>query len=101
MFSRNYFSVKELDVIPVIRRDVDVYPAELINLQGNGGKLVIDLWIDESGHVVKSELIESALPAVFGEIATRAFVQADFMPGMKNSRAVKAKIKVVIVYSSR
>lgn len=101
VFASGYFPVSELDVIPVIRRDINIFPAELSNLQGNAGKVIISLWIDESGHVVKSEMIESELPASYGEIVTRAFLQADFMPGMKNGSAVKSRFKVVIVYSSQ
>jgi len=101
MFSSGYLPVRELDVIPVAKREVNIYPAELINLHEKNGKVVVGLWIDESGHVVKSELIESELPAGYGEILARDFLQAEFMPGIKNGNAVKAKINVVIIYSSQ
>lgn len=99
VLSSGYLPVSELDVIPVIRRDINIDPDEMSSLPGNGGKVVIGLWIDESGQVVKSELMETELPAGYGEIAAQAFLQAEFQPGIKNGSAVKSRVKVVFVYS--
>jgi len=101
VFSSGYLPVRELDVIPVIRRDINLYPDAMSTLQGSGGKIIIGLWIDEFGHVVKSELLESDMPEIYGEAATHAFLQADFQPGKKNGSAVKSKVKVVMIYSSQ
>lgn len=96
-----YFSVRELDVIPAITRDVNVYPQEFNNLQGMAGKVVIGIWIDEAGHVIKYELVKSELPENYGEVVARAFSQAEFQPGLKNGIAVKSKVRVVVVYSTQ
>jgi TonB family protein len=96
-----YYSVRELDVIPVITRDVNVYPKELNNQQGMVGKVVIGIWIDEVGHVVKYELVKSELPENYGEVVARAFSQAEFQPGLKNGIAVKSRVRVVVVYSTQ
>jgi len=101
VISSSYFPVRELDVIPVIRREINIYPAEISTQQESSGKIIIGLWINESGHVVKSELLESDMPEIYGEIATHAFLQADFQPGMKNGNAVKSMVKVVLIYSSQ
>ena len=100
-FTHGYFSARELDVLPVARRDVHIFPEGVKELEESGGKVVIDLWIDESGHVVKSELLESELPPGLGDVAVDVFMKAEFMPGMKNGSPVKSRVKVVIVYSSR
>jgi len=95
-----YFSTSELDVIPEIRRDIDLYPSELHNHEHHGGKIVLRLWIDEAGLVAKAEPVSSNLPAIFAEVATRAFMQANFLPGRKNGLAVKSKVEAVLFYPS-
>jgi hypothetical protein len=101
VMSSDYLSASELDVMPVIRRDISAFPEGVENLTGIAGKVVVGLWIDESGHVARSELIESELPAGYGDIAARAFLKGDFKPGMKDGRAVKSRIKIVVFYSSQ
>ena len=96
-----YFSTSELDVIPKIRRDIDLYPSELHNSKHSGGKVILRLWIDEAGHVAKVEMASSDLPAVFAEVAARAFMQADFLPGRKNGLAVKSKVEAALFYPPR
>lgn len=96
-----YFSPPELDVIPKIQRDIDLYPPELNNLDHRGGKISLRLWIDETGHVAKVETVSSDLPAFFAEVAVRAFMQADFLPGRKNGLAVKSKVEAALFYPSR
>lgn len=96
-----YFSTPELDVIPKIRRDIDLNPSELNSFKHSGGKVILRLWIDEGGRVAKVETVNSDLPAVFAEVAARVFMQADFLPGRKNGLAVKSKVEAVLFYPSR
>lgn len=96
-----YFPTSVLDVLPVIQRDVDLYPSELHSLKHGGGKAVLRLWIDETGRVAKAEPVSSDLPAIVAEVAARVFSQADFLPGRKNGFAVKSKVEVVLVYPPR
>ncbi len=93
-----YFSTSELDTIPEIRHDIDLYPSELQNLVHSGGKVVLRLWINEAGHVEKVEQASSDLPAIYSEVATRVFMQANFLPGEKNGFAVKSKVEAVLLY---
>lgn len=93
-----YFSTSELDIIPEIQYDIDLYPPELQNLEHNGGKVIFRLWINEAGHVEKVEQVSSGLPAIFSEVATRVFMQANFLPGKKNGFAVKSKVEAVLLY---
>ena len=99
--SDRYFLVSELDVIPKSQRDIDLYPPELHNFKHDGGKIVLSLWIDETGRVTKVEPVSSALPALFAEVAVRTFMQADFLPGRKNGLAVKSKVEAVLSYPSQ
>lgn len=95
-----YFKTSELDVIPEIQRDIDLYPPELHNLGHGDGKVVLRLWIDENGSVVRVEPVNFNLPAIFAEAAARAFMQADFRPGRKNGFAVKSRVDTVLFYPS-
>ena len=95
----HYFSASELDVIPIIQQDIELYPEELQHYK-QGGKIVISLWINETGHVEKAERISSELPAIFSEVATRNFMQAHFLPGKKNNLAVKSRVEAVLVFPS-
>lgn len=96
-----YFPTSELDVIPIIQRDIDLYPPELHSFKHGGGKAVLRLWIDETGHVTKAEPVNSDLPAIFAEVAARVFLQAGFLPGRKNGLAVKSRVETVLLYPSR
>lgn len=93
-----YFSTSELDIIPEIRHDIDLYPSELQNLKHGGGKVVLRLWIDETGRVENVEPVSSDLPTDFTEVAALVFMQADFLPGKKKGFAVKSKVDAVLVY---
>lgn len=93
-----YFSTLELDTIPEIRHDIDLYPPKLHNLVHSGGKVILRLWIDETGHVANVEPVSSDLPAVFTEVATLVFMQANFLPGKKKGFAVKSRVEAVLLY---
>lgn len=93
-----YFSAAELDVTPKIRREIELYPEELRGLAHDGGKTVLRLWIDETGRVLKAEPLSSGMPPVFTEAAARTFMQADFLPGMKDGLAVNSRVDAVLLY---
>lgn len=99
-FASIYFKTSELDVIPEIQRDIELYPPELHNLGHGDGKVVLRLWIDENGRVVKVEPVNSDLPPIFAEAAARIFMQAEFWPGRKNGSAVKSRVETVLFYPS-
>lgn len=99
MSPEHYFSASELDVIPRIQQNIELYPEELQHFK-KGGKVVISLWINETGRVEKAELVSSELPAIFSEVATHRFMQASFLPGKKNNLAVKSKVDAVLVFPS-
>lgn len=92
-----YYPVSELDVIPEIKQEIELYP-EALQAHKQGGKVVLRLWIDEFGQVEKVELVKSELPPIFVEVATRNFMRASFSPGRKNNLPVKSKIDAVLVF---
>lgn len=94
----SYFSVKELDVAPAIVRDIDASSDELKKRPTDGGKVILRLWIDETGRIVRVEPLSSEMPPVYSETATRAFMRAEFHPGIKNGSFVKSKINIVLFY---
>lgn len=94
----SYFSIKELDAAPAIVRDIDLSSEEIQSRISDGGKVILRLWIDETGHVVRAEPLSTEMPAIYAETAARAFMEAKFSPGIKNGKAVKSKINVVLVY---
>lgn len=92
-----YFLLSELEEPPRILQDIDPNPAN-ISSYGQGGRVVLQLWIDEHGNVVDQELVETMLPTVFVENAMESFAQAKFIAGIKDGRPVKSTVKVVVNY---
>lgn len=94
---QHYYAASELDVIPQVQPDFELYPEYLQHFK-RGGKLVISLWIDEHGRVEKTEVMKSELPEIFSEVAMRSFMQASFSPGRKNDLAVKSRVEAVLAF---
>ena len=92
-----YFPLSELEEAPQILHDIDQDPANL-KPYSQGGRVIIQLWIDEQGNVVDQELVETMLPSVFVDSAMHSFAQAKFIAGIKDGRPVKSTLKVVINY---
>lgn len=92
-----YFVLNELEEAPRILEDIDQNPANL-ETYAQGGRVVLQLWIDEQGNVVDQELVESMLPSAFVNSAMESFAQAKFIAGVKYGRPVKSTVKVVINY---
>lgn len=92
-----YFVLSELEEPPRILKDIDQNP-ENLETYAQGGRVVLQLWIDEQGNVVDQELVETMLPSVFVDSAMRSFAQAKFVAGIKYGRPVKSTVKVVINY---
>lgn len=92
-----YFKLDELEEHPRILEDIEQNPAEL-KPYAHGGRVVLQLWIDEHGSVVNQKLVETFLPAVFVDNAMKSFSQAKFIAGVKDGRPVKSTVKVVINY---
>ena len=97
LLSAKYFSLAELDKIPETQHPLDTAPLDLLDYP-QGGEVVLRLWVDEQGQVLKVEPIKSEMPLDFVEQATKLFMQAQFFPGTVNNAPVKFISKVVIHY---
>lgn len=60
------------------------------------GKVVIRLFIDESGKVERVVTLSADPPGHFERPAEEAFRAARFSPGMKDGRAVKVQITLEV-----
>lgn len=94
-----HYSIKELDERPEMIGEINTRPAELAQYQ-EGGEIKIQIWIDETGNVIKSEVINSNLTKPFIEYTIKSFNQSKFTPGIKDGSPVRSVAKVVVQYSS-
>ena len=93
-----YFELAELDQQPALTQDIPDNPSELLeHLQG--GEIVLRLWIDETGEVVKVDTISSTLPQPFVDSTRASFLNATFSPGRKFGNAVATVMDVAVSYA--
>lgn len=93
-----YFELAELDQQPALTQDIPDNPPELLeHLQG--GEIVLRLWIDETGEVVKVDTISSTLPQPFVDSIRASFLNATFSPGRKFGNAVATVMDVAVSYA--
>ncbi len=95
-----YYTIKELEHAPVILKNVDNDPPELLQFI-QGGELTIQIWIDENGDVVNTEIVKSNLPEEFNKSAITNFSAAKFSPGIKNNIPVKTVAKITVRYAPK
>lgn len=95
-----FFALAELDAPPTVLQDIENDPPELRQYP-QGGRLVLQLWIDQTGRVVRAEALSSVLPEPFVASARENFMRAIFNPAKKDGVAVRARVSVEIVYRSR
>jgi TonB family protein len=89
-----YFTASELDHRPVPLLPIEPrYPGAA---DGRVGRVVLNLFIDQDGHVDKVVLVSGDHP--FDESAMWAFVQARFSPGVRRGAAVKSQMLIEITY---
>lgn len=93
-----YFTPAELDQHPAIARDIPDNPPELLE-HSQGGEIVLRLWINKTGNVVRVDTVSSNLPPVFVDSARAGFLQAVFLPGRKNGNAVATVMDIVVSYA--
>lgn len=93
-----YYAFNELDGIPTVLENIEANPPELLDYP-QSGTLKIQLWVDETGSVLRAEVLESDLPAQFTENAKMAFLKVKFSPGLKNNVPVRSMTKIVMHYT--
>ncbi|MGQ0512373.1 MAG: energy transducer TonB [Betaproteobacteria bacterium] len=96
----HYFLTRELDVRPgIMTRTEPGYP-EAAARRFLSGRVVVRLYIAESGTVDRVEILNAEPPGYFEDSAERAFLAARFSPGMKNGRPVKAQMTLEVNFDS-
>ena len=93
-----FYTIKELDHPPKMMGEIDSRPAELAQYH-EGGEIKIQIWIDEDGNVMKSEIVESNLSKAFNDNTLASFNKAKFSPGIKDGIPVRSVAKIVVQYS--
>jgi TonB family protein len=73
-----------------------IYP-EKAKLKGIEGKVIVQAYIDETGSVVKTEILKSAGDDL-DEAAMKALKKTKFTPGIVGGKPVKVKIVIPIVF---
>lgn len=84
-----YFAAAELDVRP--RPTVQIDPAYPRVAPADGGYLVLELLIDETGSVDRVNVAVAEPEGFFEQTAIDAFAAALFTPGRRNGVAVKSR----------
>jgi protein TonB len=76
-----------------------VYPETAV-LQNLRGRVVIRVYINETGTVDDVEVVNANPPGIFDDSAITAFRAARFTPGMKGHKAVKSLMTLEVSYGS-
>lgn len=63
------------------------------------GKVVVALFIDETGTVVRVRLDSSQVSGVLEEVAKSAFLHSQFRPAQKDGRVVKSLVRVEVTFA--
>lgn len=95
-----YFPASKLDIRPYPEAAV-VIPFPDVALEKNKVEGVLVLYIDIEGKVDRIEVRESTLPPALEQTATASFMQAKMRPGMRNGKAVRSQMKVLVEFESR
>ena len=95
-----YYRAAELDARPQIKtRVMPAYPA-VADLQDISGKVVINVFINETGKVDDVTVSRAEPAEIFDESAIAALRVAEFTPAIKNRKAVKSLLVLEITYEA-
>lgn len=98
--AERYYLASELDARPAPREPVEpVYPNDAF-LCDIAGRVIVRLFITESGEVEKALVVHAEPAGYFEQAVEQAFRAARFTPAMKHGRAVKAQMVVEVRYDS-
>lgn len=95
-----YYLTRELDGLPAPLAQIEPeYPAAAAE-RNLSGRVVIRLFIDESGAVERVVTLRADPPGVFEQSAERAFLAARFTPGIKKGAPVKVQMTIEVSFDS-
>jgi protein TonB len=98
---RRYYASRELDVRPGIRTHTEPEYPEAAARRSLSGRVLIELYIDETGTVERVAILRAEPPGVFDASVKRAFSAARFTPGMKEGRPVPVLMTLEIEFESQ
>ena len=93
-----YFMAEELDRRPLIQSQVEPqFPALALAPMG---RVVLRLYVGEDGRVERIAVESDDPTGAFGAAARAAFGPARFLPGMKDGLAVKALLRIEVLFGA-
>jgi TonB family protein len=94
-----YLPANELDEKPLIRNQVEPeFPA---GAPLSGGRVVLRLYIGETGQVDEIAVVSAQPGQVFEQAALGAFAAARFTPGRKNGEPVKSALTLELLFGAQ
>lgn len=87
-----------LNADEVSARIVGLYPPELAERRA-GGEAVLQLWLDERGQVVRSELFHSSGHQALDSLAERVADRMRFRPAKNRDQAVRVIVKIPVLFT--
>ena len=98
--SLRYYTPKELDVRPGITMRVEPEYPEAASRRFLSGKVVVQLFLDETGMVERVVTVRAEPRGYFEDAAEKAFRAVRFTPGIKNGRPVKVRMRLEVNFDS-
>lgn len=95
-----YYAARELDTYPRPLEPLGFDPAERAARESAGGRLRVQLLIDEHGTVREVSVLEADPAGYFEESARSVLSAARFFPGMKDGRPVKTRLIVSVSFAA-
>jgi TonB family protein len=93
-----YYTVEQLDQRPQIMTHVEPqFPALAL---APVGRVVLRLYVDEAGRVDRVAVESDDPNGAFAQSAREAFAAARFVPGMRRGVAVKALVRLEVLFGS-
>lgn len=96
----HYYPADRLEVHPFALGLIPLHPPALAGYP-DSGKLLVELWISDSGKVDRVEVAPSPLPLIFSAVVRQAYAGASFMPARADGRPVACHIRVEVVYAGQ
>lgn len=96
----HYYPADRLEVHPFALGLIPLHPPALAGYP-DSGKLLVELWISDSGKVDRVEVAPSPLPLIFSAVVRQAYAGASFMPARADGRPVACHIRIEVDYAGQ